>query len=457
MKKFFYCITSLLLVLFAVSSCIEDEEIETYPECSIRRFSIADIKSEIKAKTENGNDTSYYRTIEGKNIYFNIDQVNKTIVSVDSLPYWTDITRIVPTIESDGYVYYRYDSDSLFVPLNSGTDSIDFTMPVQFAVVSTSGMYTKKYVAKINKSINDVDSLIWRELNTSDFVLNGPHKSMALGNRIYVFSENNGNATVTSSSELSKWLSWRDVKEVEAEGAAIDYASICTFKDNFYGLSKDGYIFKSTGEDRGEVWTKVSDKQFERLLGGDGIYLYASDGETIMATKDVENWEADSNMDMDMLPEYPVTMISFNSRTNSNLHTTVMGGLSVNNSDNAVVWYKISSDDPTSNQHWQYMQITEENSNGCPRLENINFIRYDNCLWAMGGKNLSDDASVPYECFYRSYDNGLTWRKVNEKVALPQNFVGSDLPASIVVYGKELVLLQSGGHLWSGEISSAVE
>ncbi|MBQ8737216.1 MAG: hypothetical protein IJY78_05265, partial [Bacteroidaceae bacterium] len=204
MKKFFYCITSLLLMLFAVSSCIEDEEIETYPECSIRRFSIADIKSEIKAKTENGNDTSYYRTIEGKNIYFNIDQVNKTIVSVDSLPYWTDITRIVPTIESDGYVYYRYDSDSLFIPLNSGTDSIDFTMPVQFAVVSTSGMYTKKYVAKINKSINDVDSLIWRELNTSDFVLNGPHKSMALGNRIYVFSENNGNATVTSSSELSK-------------------------------------------------------------------------------------------------------------------------------------------------------------------------------------------------------------------------------------------------------------
>lgn len=444
-------------MLFAISSCIKDEEFATYPECSIRRFSIADIKSEIKAVTENGNDTTYYRTIDGKNIVFNIDQINKTIISADSLPHWTNLSRIVPTIESDGYVYYRYDSDSLFIPFTSGVDSIDFTLPVHFAVVSTNGIYTKKYTAIINKSMNDVDSLIWKELNTSDFVLNGPHKSLVLGNRIYVFAENNGNTTVTSSSELSKWLSWRDAKEIGGEGSAIDYASICVFKECFYGLSADGKIFKSTGEDRGETWTKVSDKQFTRLLGSDGIQIYAFDGENIMASKDMENWTLDNNKDTEMLPDAPVTMIPFASRTNHNLKSVVMAGLSANNTENAVVWYKITSEDPVSNQSWQYMQITDENNNGCPRLENINFIRYNNCLWAIGGKNTSDESSVPYDGFYRSYDNGLTWRKVTEKVSLPQNIIGSDTPTSIVVYNKELILMQSGGFIWSGQIGSAIE
>lgn len=451
MKKSIYAIVALLFATWTLTSCLKDNDTVTTPECSITSFSVGDFVSQVKVTRTDGTDTTYSRTISGKNVFFNIDQVNNVISNVDSLVSWANVTRLVPTVYADGSVVYKYANDSIYYYFNSGKDSIDFTNPVEFVVLAYDGVNRKSYTVKVNKSATDADSLIWTRLNSADITLSGKSHSVVANNHLYVFADNDGTPTVCSTSFLSEGVSWTQPETLTAtDNTVIDYASVVVFNDVFYALGNDGRIYQTTPYEHGQNWTKVNDLTFKQLLGADSFRLYTSDGTQIMGSEDLQNWITYGTSHIDLLPQTNISTACYTSKTNSNIDVVVMAGLNSALEDYASVWYKLSAYDNDVDQEWNYINISSENKWALPKMEGLQMFHYNNHLYALG---LSTDGSG-YQTFYRSDDNGITWREVTSLFMPPMSLRGTTEPISICVSGGNIWMVQSGNKVWRGRLSS---
>ena len=165
--KFLTVITSLLAAAFMITSCLDDNEVETEysSESSITSFAIKDkIETQYTEKV-NGKDTTLTFTVDGTKYPFAIDQGTRHIYNVDSLPVGTDISKVVVSIKSDGIGIFivAEDKDSLW----NDTDSLNFEKPVQFKVMAMSGVYGPIYKAEINVHKQVPDSLQWSHRGSS--------------------------------------------------------------------------------------------------------------------------------------------------------------------------------------------------------------------------------------------------------------------------------------------------
>lgn len=444
MKNIYGLLLSLAVMAALATSCMKDEdEIQSSPECVITKFTVGDIDTEVSIKLASGKDTIVTRTIGGSSVAFNIDQINNKIYSVDSLPSWVDISGVIPTVNSTGYVYIKEGDETDFHQFASGTDSVDFTKPVKFLVIATDGVSTKEYTAQIFKKDSEADSLAWKAVEGADLQLEGAHRTLTLADRIYVFGESEGQAVVTSSSFLSEGASWRKPAQLTCEQGSVDWNSVVAYNGYLYALNTEGHICRSTNDERGETWSVVSDRVFARLLGTDELYLYACDESGIWGSADLQNWAECGNSDLDMLPETNIATVSYVSKTNSAMRNAVMCGLTSANSDNAVVWYKVSSANESINQKWNYVQVAADNVYACPKLDNLSIICHNAEMYAIGGNNAG---------IYVSADNGISWHLQTKKKLLPAEVTGQSTPASMVAGNGYLWLIQSGGKVWRGKI-----
>lgn len=444
MKNIYGLLLSLAVMAALATSCMkDDDEIQSSPECVITKFTVGDIDTEVSIKLASGKDTIVTRTIGGSSVAFNIDQINNKIYSVDSLPSWVDISGVIPTINSTGYVYIKEGDETDFHQFVSGTDSVDFTKQVKFLVIATDGVSTKEYTAQIFKKDSEADSLAWKTVDGADLQLEGAHRTLTLADRIYVFSESEGQAVVTSSSFLSEGASWRKPAQLTCEQGSVDWNSVVAYDGYLYALNTEGHICRSTNDERGETWSVVSDRIFTRLLGTDELYLYACDESGIWGSADLQNWAECGSSDLDMLPETNIATVSYVSKTNPAMRNAVMCGLTSANSDNAVVWYKVSSANESINQKWNYVQVAADNVYACPKLDNLSIICHNAEMYAIGGNNAG---------IYVSADNGISWHLQTKKKLLPAEVTGQSTPASMVAGNGYLWLIQSGGKVWRGKI-----
>ena len=444
MKNIYGLLLSLAVMATLATSCMKDEdEILSSPECVITKFTVGDIDTEVSIKLASGKDTIVTRTIGGSSVAFNIDQINNKIYSVDSLPSWVDISGVIPTVNSTGYVYIKEGDETDFHQFASGTDSVDFTKPVKFLIIATDGVSTKEYTAQIFKKDSEADSLAWKAVEGADLQLEGAHRTLTLADRIYVFGESEGQAIVTSSSYLSEGASWRKPAQLTCEQGSVDWNSVVAYNGYLYALNTEGHICRSTNDERGETWSVVSDRVFARLLGTDELYLYACDESGIWGSADLQNWAECGSSDLDMLPETNIATVSYVSKTNPAMRNAVMCGLTSANSDNAVVWYKVSSANESINQKWNYVQVAADNVYACPKLDNLSIICHNAEMYAIGGNNAG---------IYVSADNGISWHLQTKKKLLPAEVTGQSTPASMVAGNGYLWLIQSGGKVWRGKI-----
>ena len=111
LKHTLWSMLLLTMAAFTLASCIGEEELETAPECAIISFSVGKITSYVITqqydKDGNTTDVVTTKTISGEDIPFNIDQVNGRIYTVDSLPNWVDLTKVIPNFICQGNVYAK--------------------------------------------------------------------------------------------------------------------------------------------------------------------------------------------------------------------------------------------------------------------------------------------------------------------------------------------------------------
>ena len=92
------------------------------------------------------------------------------IFNADSLPYGTDITKLVPNISTNGSSLIEISvkgssvmNDTTFTYTTESTDSIDFSSPskVSVRVVSVNSKYSQTYDINVNVHTIKADSLEW--------------------------------------------------------------------------------------------------------------------------------------------------------------------------------------------------------------------------------------------------------------------------------------------------------
>lgn len=440
MKHIMKHIMLAVLVMSAaltVTSCLGDEEetIKT-PECAIMTFSVNDIKSGINTVNHAGNDSTYYLTISGSEVKFNIDQTSGRITSIDSLPHWTDLTHVVPNFSSYGQVYVLL--DNAYYYLTSGKDSIDFTNPVELLAVASDGISSKRYVVSINKNENDVDSLMWETLPQQDLSINGSHRLFSNDSQLYVFAKNeDGKVIVSTSSNGTTWAS-------DTAKAEIDIDNIIQFHDAFYAIDSNKQIFTS---DNATDWTSTS-ATADRMLAADADYIYILRDGKILSSTDLSTWTINGTSDINMLPEANISSIAYSTKTNSTINNVIMAGTTPSYADGAVVWYKISSADKSSDQQWNYIQVTTDNSYPLPHGDYVKLMR-------INGQSIAyvADYGKGTHQFFASDDNGITWHQMTTYAFVPSEMETS-APTSITVMGNNVWMLQSGtpAKVWKGTL-----
>lgn len=435
-----FAITCLALVL--VSSCIKDEEEVHTPTCAITSMSVNDITSYLTTKASDGTDSIYTRTISGKTIKFNIDQVNGRIYSIDSLPSWTNLKRVVASFSYSGELYAKWAGDGNYYPISNGKDSLDFSTPLDLLVVASDGISTKHYTAVIYRYTANADSMLWSEPITLNIQPTSTPKLIAENSDLYIFAERDGIPFMSRGTKDND--AWVIVPEMTTTATHLDCQSVQHFQGSFYTLDTDGTIYASAN---GTTWNAASAQKVQRLLAADRYYLYAFDGTQILATTDLNTWTTNGMRYMNLLPDQFISSTTYNTRTNDNLQVDILAGVSSQQTNHAVVWYKIAAKEQASNQQWDYITVSANNPYPLPALQNLTIFHYNDALYALGGDN---------KRFYKSEDNGITWKEMTEYQFPPVALIPNK-PVSVAVSGEHVIMIQTNNEgsvtMWKGKIN----
>ena len=441
MNRFFSLYLPLTAFALFLFSCIksEDDEVTGTSTCVITGFSVGDIKSNYTTKTVSGRDTTFSRTVSGKSIFFNIDQVNNKITTVDSLANWVNISRVVPTVIGIGTVAYREKgSGNDFYYLRSGSDSINFTNGVELRVSSSDGKYTRLYDVTIKKSQYEIERISWHPMG-GNLELTGAHRTLSTAGKLYVFAENDGNPTVTVGIASGNNISWTTPDPLSMP---VNIQSVTCFDGRFFGLGNDGTVCSSSD---GVSWASAGGTKLERLLMADNFRLYGFDGTTLLSTSDGDTWETEQAVDLESLPQMPVSGVSYAMNTNERLENVVMTGVNPMLSTTPV-WFKVSAQSADSDQDWHYINISDDNPFGLPPFSSVQMVRYGDVLLAAG----AGGGETAYSNLYVSADNGITWHLQPDSYFMVESVMGSALPLTMTVCSNAVYVVQSGGKVWKG-------
>ncbi|MDE5550784.1 MAG: hypothetical protein K2I99_05465, partial [Bacteroidaceae bacterium] len=280
--KIRYGLWSMVVVmLFSLSACLDDAVTETSPDCAILSFSVGSITSYVTIQKYDdagvAKDTVVARTIDGTEIYFNINQMDGHIYSVDSLPVWVNLQRVVPSMVSNGNIYVKVDeAEDLYYSVRSGIDSLDFTKPVELLCVSTDGTARRTYTVDIYQHTTNIDTLEWKEA-AADIAVAKLGRTLYADGKVFAFAQNEDGDAVVTFADKKDITAWSTPVTIP-----VETSSVVLFQGLFYGRDADGCLYSADPAQMAVTWTKAGEQQMERLLAADACYLYAYDGTNII-------------------------------------------------------------------------------------------------------------------------------------------------------------------------------
>ena len=160
----------LMALTLIFASCLksEDEETVSYNDTAISSFSLGTLNRYVKTKAKDGvTDSTYKTTVSGSKYSFRIDHLNHKIYNPDSLPYGTDVKKVVVTVsaKNSGRMFFKsMTSDSLTI--YNSSDSLDFSKPRELRVYpfSNSNANYRAYEVTVNVHQVPTDSVYWQKV-----------------------------------------------------------------------------------------------------------------------------------------------------------------------------------------------------------------------------------------------------------------------------------------------------
>ena len=420
MKKMRWSLALLFSAGFVFASCLNDNDrdITYYDDTAITAFTLGKLSLRVDSTTKDGKkDSVYYRKLDAKNYVFYIDQINKRVYNLDSLPYGVNQKKIVGTFSTRnaGVVTLKSLTSDSTAYYKNGQDSVDFTSERTFVVYSNSQKYSQKYTVDVRVHKQKPNDFKWNNLATvSAFAsLQGLRVANA-GSMVLVFGST-GSATVVYGSPIADGKSWAKLAPSFSPDANA-WKNAVSFNGTAYVLS-GGRLWKS---DDATSWTDlgVAASGMSRLLGASnaGLHLLGTDGQLYLAkagtTQIASQALAASSA---YLPQQDFNMVVWNHLASDKTEQVVLLGNRTeagHAGDSApVVWGKVFEyGQASSTQKWAYYNSLEAEPR-LPRMSNLQVVAHGPVLLAVGGAGMGASSSVQaLKDVYVSVDGGLSWR-----------------------------------------------
>lgn len=414
MKRKFFAFIALITATLSLSSCLSSDEttVEYTHDTAITAFSLGSLDRYTKTKA--GKDTLLKANVTGSDYKFYIDQAQRLIYNVDSLPCGVRDTAILATISS------KNSSPILLMDINktdsvagyySSSDSINFSKPRLIRVYSNDYSAYAEYKVTVNVHKELPYEFKWHELaqDNSQLAAFSDLKAVACGDYIYVFGKT-ADGTKVLKSAINNGSAWSSI--TMNVGLSSDaYQSAVALDGKLY-ISDAGKVYASADAER---WALVSENaDIKQLIGASSQYLYAYTAAGISVSKDKGvSWEAEKlDTDKAYLPKQNISM-------------NVAGVLSAKKVENvmllgtrdkalkdtvATTWLR-TVDYANEDGQWNYLEIENNKSGKMPWLDQVITCAADTGFVALGSNGK----------WYKSQNAGLTWKQ-DKMVVLPAKF-----------------------------------
>ena len=468
-----------------LASCLGDDDssanVVYYGDAAITSFSLGTLNryylynnGDTIKKTEDGTDST--TTVDCSGYSMVIDQLgyakdkdgNLTkmhpICNADSLPAGTSLKKVVTSISSKNssvVTLLRLKTDNTApdtLDYYSSSDSIDFTQPREYRVLSTDGTYYRRYLVTLNVHKEQPDSFAWHKQSMATAVQGKSYlasRTYTTGNNCIYVAATNGTATEFLSKDINDDSKAWTLVSGQTFGAEA-YKSIAALNGYLY-LYDNGTVYRSQDAANWEtVATGISG--IRQIVGASDAKIYALASEGIKSSTDGTAWNdeaIDDEADKENLPEENISVFCEQLKTNKSANRIIIMGTTLGEESVTRVWSKI--EDPTEETDpYKWTIYNGEDRYALPYMAGMTAMKYDGALFAIGGAGNDATSVKPYAKVYRSADHGLTWQ-TGTLFTLPAGMTSSLTPAAVnMVADKEnhvWIISTATGEAWKMRIN----
>ncbi|MBO4315266.1 MAG: hypothetical protein J5867_04795 [Prevotella sp.] len=450
----------LFLSVFVLASCLKNEsdEVVYYDDTAITSFYVGTLNRYVHTTSSTGEDSVYKTTLDCSKYKFYIDQYKREIYNTDSLPLGVDVSKVLVTATSKnaGLIAVNLmtqdrSGDSLVYV--SSTDSLDFTNPLEFRVYNTSGTAYRSYAVHVNVHQEVADSFHWSRFATNDAVVASMvgMRILPTDGKLWLMG-NDGSGSKVYVGNISHDITWTVLSSSPYPADA--YKSF-TLVHGIPTFVSDGNLYQCFDDGRGCMPMAMVNLAFLYGAGDGSMYGLTGEGTMTQASSVYADWQSTLlDDDANLLPTQDVNFIAISSKVNLNTNTLLLIGNrdeSFATDTAAIIWGKVEElNDNSQDQPWFYYTPSIDNKYLLPRLNNLQVVKYDLVLLAMGGRSFDGKLSA-FAHFYRSEDEGITWH-TDATYSLPSDFSSSDTSFAMVCDANNYLWIFCGGtgQIWRG-------
>ncbi|MDV3122273.1 DUF6242 domain-containing protein [Segatella copri] len=417
MKRKFFAFIALITATLSLSSCLSSDEttVEYTHDTAITAFSLGSLDRYTKTKA--GKDTLLKANVKGSDYKFYIDQAQRLIYNVDSLPCGVRDTAILATISS------KNNSPILLMDINktdsvaayySSSDSINFSKPRFIRVYSSDYSAYAQYQVTVNVHKELPYEFKWHELaqNNSQLTAFSDLKAVACGDDIYVFGKT-AEGTKVLKSAINDGSAWSSIM-MNVNLSSDAYQSAVALEGKLY-ISDGGKVYASADA---ATWALVSSENADvkQLIGASSKNLYAYNtaaGISVSKDKGV-SWEQEKlDTDKAYLPTQNISMNVAGVLSAKDVENVMLLGTrdKALNDTVATTWLRTVDYDANEDGQWNYLEIEKNKSGKMPWLDQVITCVADTGFVALGSNGK----------WYKSQNAGLTWKQ-DAMVVLPAKF-----------------------------------
>ena len=442
MRRFFHVFSLLAATTYMLTSCLgsNTDEITLYDDAAFTSFTLGTF-TRIYHPVSNP-DTTYRTTFTGSLYPMTIDHLGQRIFNQDSLPQGT-VPRVLCTVgvKNGGYVGLQgLDGDTIFHLFNAN-DSVDFTTPRKFRVLSSDGTYLRDYTVSLNIAKSEGVSFDWQKTDSVDLLASlDTRRPLMVGGRLVVMGRLNGVTVAVAKGSDGTWQKLPSNIDTQFGADAWQNAVV---KDSFVYLFNAPALLRSKDAENWEQTAATVDMSSVKMLFGAAsheLFAIGTDGKLKVLRNDSTAWKNEQLDDAEsLLPAAGMACVTFPLVTAKSADYVLFAGSTGNAKDTlSCVWRKLSfyTQAPEKSK-WVYVS-DPDNRRQLPKMGTLTLAYHGVSLLAAGANST----------IYESRDQGVSWFK-SSSYALPAKALGDSFAITAAADGT-LWVVTSTGQVWRG-------